>query len=111
MDLGGVLSATTHLISDSAAWRVPSESGANVDVWTWDVATCTLDLRRERRSPSPTSSPHVGRRRGEARWTLHVPPYPPHLAKVPWQGATLPLHPALTMREVLHYDSVTFKHI
>jgi hypothetical protein len=30
---------------------------------------------------------------------LHVPlaPYPPHhLAKVPWQGATLPLHPAFT---------------
>jgi hypothetical protein len=37
-------------------------------------------------------------------WASNVPPSHLDLTKVPWQGATLPLHPALTIEAACHWQ-------
>jgi hypothetical protein len=87
MDLGGVLSATAHLISDSAAWRVPSESDANVDVarGTLPPARWTSGANVGPPPPPrvPTLAADVGRQGGRCTSHLTPPTLPRYLGKVP----------------------------
>jgi hypothetical protein len=86
MDLGGVLSATAHLISDSAAWRVPSESDANVDVarGTLPPARWTSGANVGPPPPPrvPTLAADVGRQGGRCTSHLTPPTLPRYLGKV-----------------------------
>ena len=43
-----------------------------------------------------------------ATWASNVPPSHLDLTKVPWQGATLPLHPALTTTHQLAAAAIFF---